>query len=106
MDVKLNHRLLFFVIPETASDQSDIEVRIHALSEELKRRKAEAEKLKKEQKKKNRERLKEKELSLQKQLEVCVHLYLKFLLLIHLLIHAILTSGIWCFNFFKYLIEN
>ncbi|XP_054706908.1 centrosome-associated protein 350-like [Uloborus diversus] len=54
---------------ETASDQSDIEVRIHALAEELRRRKAEAEKLKREQKKKYREQLKEKELSLQKQIE-------------------------------------
>ena len=62
------------VFPETASDQSDIEVRIHALSEELKRRKIEAEKLKREQKKKNRERLKEKELSLQKQLEVYLYI--------------------------------
>ncbi|KFM79311.1 Centrosome-associated protein 350, partial [Stegodyphus mimosarum] len=55
---------------ETASDQSDIEVRIHALTQELKLRKAEAEKLKRERKKRYyREQLKEKELSLQKQLD-------------------------------------
>ncbi|XP_015907783.2 uro-adherence factor A isoform X1 [Parasteatoda tepidariorum] len=54
---------------ETASDQSDIEGRIHALTEQLRRRRAEAEKLKREHKKKYREQLKEKELSLQKQLE-------------------------------------
>ncbi|GFR17638.1 centrosome-associated protein 350 [Trichonephila clavata] len=54
---------------ETASDQSDIEVRIHALAEELRRRKYEAEKLKREQKRKYREHLKGTELSLQKQVE-------------------------------------
>ncbi|GIY08689.1 centrosome-associated protein 350 [Caerostris extrusa] len=54
---------------ETASDQSDIEVRIHALAEELRRRKYEAEKLKREQKRKYREHLKGTELSLKKQVE-------------------------------------
>ncbi|KAG8183664.1 hypothetical protein JTE90_010138 [Oedothorax gibbosus] len=54
---------------ETASDQSDIEVRIHALSEELRRRKYEADKLKREKKRKYREQLKGTELSLQKQVE-------------------------------------
>ncbi|CAL1266548.1 unnamed protein product [Larinioides sclopetarius] len=58
---------------ETASDQSDIEVRIHALAEELRRRKYEAEKLKREQKRKYREHLKGTELSLQKQVEAYTH---------------------------------
>lgn len=54
---------------ETASDQSDIEGRILALSEELKRRQLEVSRLKKEQKKLYHEQLKERELSLQKQIE-------------------------------------
>ncbi|XP_023218715.1 centrosome-associated protein 350-like [Centruroides sculpturatus] len=54
---------------ETASDQSDIEGRILALSDELKRRQLEVSRLKKEQKRIYREQLKERELSLQKQIE-------------------------------------
>lgn len=55
---------------ETISDQSDIESRIKALKEELKKRKLMASQLKKEQKKRHKERLKAEEASLLKQLEV------------------------------------
>lgn len=55
---------------ETISDQSDIESRIKALKEELKKRKLMASELKKEQKKRHKERLKAEEASLLKQLEV------------------------------------
>lgn len=55
---------------ETASDQSDVEGRIRALSEELVRRKAEADRLKREHKKRQRDALKVKEQSLKKQIEV------------------------------------
>uniref|UniRef100_A0A8C5D6V8 CAP-Gly domain-containing protein n=1 Tax=Gouania willdenowi TaxID=441366 RepID=A0A8C5D6V8_GOUWI len=54
---------------ETISDQSDIESRIQALKEELRKRKSMAQLLKKEQKKRNKERLKAQEASLLKQLE-------------------------------------
>ncbi|XP_047442772.1 centrosome-associated protein 350 isoform X2 [Mugil cephalus] len=54
---------------ETISDQSDIESRIKALKEELRKRKIMAYQLKKEQKKRNKERLKAQEASLLKQLE-------------------------------------
>ncbi|GLD69367.1 centrosome-associated protein 350 [Lates japonicus] len=54
---------------EPISDQSDIESRIKALKEELRKRKFMAYQLKKEQKKRNKERLKAKEASLLKQLE-------------------------------------
>uniref|UniRef100_A0A3Q2XF97 Centrosomal protein 350 n=1 Tax=Haplochromis burtoni TaxID=8153 RepID=A0A3Q2XF97_HAPBU len=54
---------------ETISDQSDIESRIKALKEELKKRKLMASELKKEQKKRHKERLKAEEASLLKQLE-------------------------------------
>ncbi|CAB1414516.1 unnamed protein product [Pleuronectes platessa] len=54
---------------EPISDQSDIETRIKALKEELRKRKSMACQLKKEQKKRNKERLKAKEASLLKQLE-------------------------------------
>ncbi|XP_078263584.1 centrosome-associated protein 350 isoform X2 [Rhinoraja longicauda] len=54
---------------ETASDQSDIEGRIHALKDELRKRKSVVDKLKKEQKKRQKERLKAQEASLIKQLE-------------------------------------
>lgn len=54
---------------ETISDQSDIESRIKALKEELRKRKFMAYQLKKEQKKRNKERLKAQEASLLKQLE-------------------------------------
>lgn len=55
---------------EPVSDQSDIESRIKALKEELRKRKFMASQLKKEQKKRNKERLKAQEASLLKQLEV------------------------------------
>ncbi|XP_055020509.1 centrosome-associated protein 350 isoform X2 [Boleophthalmus pectinirostris] len=54
---------------EHISDQSDIENRIRALKEELKKRKFTAYQLKKEQKKRTKERLKAKEANLLKQLE-------------------------------------
>lgn len=54
---------------ETTSDQSDIESRIHALKDELRKRKSVVYQLKKEQKKRQKERLKAQEASLLKQLE-------------------------------------
>ncbi|XP_074655620.1 centrosome-associated protein 350-like [Tubulanus polymorphus] len=57
---------------ETASDQSDVEGRVRALNEDLKRRKAEAERLnkfRKEQRRRNKDRLKAQEASLKKQVE-------------------------------------
>ncbi|XP_067894047.1 centrosome-associated protein 350 isoform X2 [Heterodontus francisci] len=54
---------------ETTSDQSDIESRIRALKDELRKRKSIVDKLKKEQKKRQKERLKAQEASLLKQLE-------------------------------------
>ncbi|XP_013856252.1 centrosome-associated protein 350 isoform X2 [Austrofundulus limnaeus] len=54
---------------ENISDQSDIEGRIKALKEELRKRKLMAYQLKKEQKKRHKERLKAQEASLLKQLE-------------------------------------
>ncbi|XP_056270346.1 centrosome-associated protein 350 isoform X3 [Pseudoliparis swirei] len=54
---------------EPISDQSDIESRIKALKEEVRKRKLMAYQLKKEQKKRNKERLKAQEASLLKQLE-------------------------------------
>lgn len=58
---------------EPISDQSDIESRIKALKEELKKRKFMAYQLKKEQKKRHKERLKAQEANLLKQLEVNVY---------------------------------
>uniref|UniRef100_A0A3Q3EFZ2 Centrosomal protein 350 n=1 Tax=Labrus bergylta TaxID=56723 RepID=A0A3Q3EFZ2_9LABR len=63
------HHDFLNVPPELISDQSDIETRIKALTEELRKRKSMANQLKKEQKKRNKERLKAKEASLLKQLE-------------------------------------
>ncbi|KAK6628918.1 hypothetical protein RUM43_002735 [Polyplax serrata] len=54
---------------ETASEQSDLESRIAALHEQLRKRKLEAERLRREQKKAQRERLKVKEQSLLKQIQ-------------------------------------
>ncbi|NWU96262.1 CE350 protein, partial [Upupa epops] len=54
---------------EATSDQSDIEGRIRALKDELKKRKSVIYQLKKEQKKREKERLKAQEASLIKQLE-------------------------------------
>ncbi|KAM6455499.1 centrosome-associated protein 350 isoform 2-T3 [Liasis olivaceus] len=54
---------------ETTSDQSDIESRIWALKDELRKRKSVVYQLKKEQKKRHKERLKAQEASLIKQLE-------------------------------------
>lgn len=61
---------------EPISDQCEIESRIKALKEELKKRKFMAYQLKEEQKKRHKERLKAQEASLLKQLEVnvCLHL--------------------------------
>lgn len=60
------------MLSEPISDQSDIESRIRALKEELRKRKVTANQLKKEQKKRTKERLKAKEANLRKQLEVNV----------------------------------
>ncbi|XP_046892857.1 centrosome-associated protein 350 [Hypomesus transpacificus] len=54
---------------EPVWDQSDIESRIRALKEELRKRKSMVNQLKKEQKKRHKERLKAQEASLLKQLE-------------------------------------
>ncbi|NXE22122.1 CE350 protein, partial [Ardeotis kori] len=54
---------------ETTSDQSDIEGRIRALKDELRKRKSVVYQLKKEQRKRQKERLKAQEASLIKQLE-------------------------------------
>lgn len=63
-------------LTETASDQSDIEGRIHALKDELRKRKSIVDKLKKAQKKRQKERLKAQEASLIKQLEVGLSLHI------------------------------
>ena len=61
-------------IPETASEQSDVEGRIRALNDDLQRRKREAERLKKEQRKEEKKqehnKLKEQEQALKEQIEV------------------------------------
>ncbi|XP_077505325.1 uncharacterized protein LOC144115064 isoform X2 [Amblyomma americanum] len=57
-------------LSETASDQSDIEGRIIALSEELKKRQLEAEQLKREQRRRRTEMLREREESLKKHIEL------------------------------------
>ncbi|EDL39399.1 mCG145690 [Mus musculus] len=54
---------------ETTSDQSDIEGRIRALKDELRKRKSVVEQLKREQRKRQKERLKAQEASLLRQLE-------------------------------------
>ncbi|MEJ1270199.1 centrosomal protein 350 [Cricetulus griseus] len=54
---------------ETTSDQSDIESRIRALKDELRKRRSVVEQLKKEQRKRQKERLKAQEASLIRQLE-------------------------------------
>ena len=59
----------FISLSETTSDQSDIEGRIRALKDELRKRKSVVDQLKKEQKKRQKERLKAQEASLIKQLE-------------------------------------
>lgn len=57
-------------LSETASDQSDIECRIMALSQELKKRQLEAEQLKREQRRRRTEVLREREESLKKHIEL------------------------------------
>lgn len=57
-------------VSSTGGDQSDLEIRVHALKEELSRRMKTAAKLKKEQKLARRERLKVQEDTLKKQIEV------------------------------------
>lgn len=59
----------------TTTDQSDLELRISALQEQLKQRKLEAERLRKEEKKLRKEKLRTKEHSLIKQLEVSFALF-------------------------------
>ncbi|XP_037291786.2 uncharacterized protein LOC119187804 isoform X1 [Rhipicephalus microplus] len=57
-------------LSETASDQSDIECRIIALSQELKKRQLEAEQLKQEQRRRRTEVLREREESLKKHIKL------------------------------------
>jgi hypothetical protein len=57
---------------ETSDAGSDVEGRIFALQEELKRRHREVERLKREAKRRYREQLKVKEQALKKQIEVCL----------------------------------
>lgn len=68
----LTARLRPYFPIDNISDQSDIESRIKALKEELRKQKLMAFQLKKEQKKRHIERLKAEEASLLKQLEVNV----------------------------------
>lgn len=63
------------VLLDPISDQSDIESRIRALKEELRKRKFMACQLKKEQRKRQKERLKAQEANLLKQLEVRAFVY-------------------------------
>lgn len=70
-----NHKL--YLPSEPISDQSDIETRIKALKEELKKRKFMAYQLKKEQKKRQKERLKAQEANLLKQLQVSVYPFIQ-----------------------------
>lgn len=74
---------------EPISDQSDIESRIKALKEELRKRKFMAYQLKKEQRKRHKERLKAQEASLLKQLEVnvsiCVFVHVSIRRFLHTL---------------------
>lgn len=62
---------MYLTFSETGSEQSDIEGRISALSEQLHQCKAEAERLRREAKRTRNERLIAKEQSLHKQLQVC-----------------------------------
>ena len=63
--------LTFFkLLSETSDVGSDVEGRIFALQEELKRRHREVERLKREAKRRYREKLKVKEQALKKQIEV------------------------------------
>ena len=54
----------------SAGDQSDLEIRVHTLKDELRERMKTAAKLKKEQTKARQERLKAQEDALKKQIEV------------------------------------
>uniref|UniRef100_A0A3B3ZSC9 CAP-Gly domain-containing protein n=1 Tax=Periophthalmus magnuspinnatus TaxID=409849 RepID=A0A3B3ZSC9_9GOBI len=69
LDLLYKFHIFLNLFAEHISDQSDIESRIRALKEELKKRKFTAYQLKKEQKKRTKERLKAKEANLLKQLE-------------------------------------
>lgn len=73
-----SHSNLKLYLPsEPISDQSDIETRIKALKEELKKRKFMAYQLKKEQKKRHKEQLKAQEANLLKQLQVNVYTFIQ-----------------------------
>lgn len=71
---------------ETMSEQSDMEVRISVLKEQLRQRKLEAEKLRREQTRAQREKLKAKEQSLLKQIQVII-LFL-FLLIFCMIVYS------------------
>lgn len=79
---------------EPISDQSDIESRIKALKEELRKRKFMAYQLKKEQKKRHKERLKAQEASLLKQLEVNVSICAIIHVSIRRFLHTLIVSPV------------
>jgi len=62
--------LFGFSLIETASDVSDVESRLLALTDQLTRRQAEAQRLKGEHKRISKEKLKAQESALVKQIEV------------------------------------
>jgi hypothetical protein len=64
-----------FTNSDVTSDQSDLENRIQALTEKLKKCKAEAESLRREQRKQRKMKLKAEEESLKQQIEVTVLLF-------------------------------
>ncbi|XP_008107116.2 centrosome-associated protein 350 isoform X2 [Anolis carolinensis] len=67
--LSMTQSVLKYTLSETTSDQSDVESRIRALKDELRKRKSVVYQLRKEQKKRHKERLKAQEASLIKQLE-------------------------------------
>lgn len=79
---------------EPISDQSDIESRIKALKEELRKRKFMAYQLKKEQRKRHKERLKAQEASLLKQLEVNVSICVFVHVSIRRFLHTLTVSPV------------
>ena len=70
---------MFYVIAETASDVSDVESRLLALTDQLQRRQTEAQRLKTEHRRLSKEKLKAQESALIKQIEVKDFLVFGFL---------------------------
>lgn len=92
---------------EPISDQSDIESRIKALKEELRKRKFMAYQLKKEQKKRNKERLKAQEASLLKQLEVmCAYTFTHIRIYISRFVHILTFILLFSFQSYDNFIEK